>query len=173
MAIEAGDLRIFLSGGASNFDPAASLGGAVSTLDMIADAVVHNLFDAVPSGDLSGGNTDYRCYYIVNTSATETWYSGEVYIEEVTPSTDTQIDIGLDPVGVGDGVSTGVATTIGSDTTAPTGVTFTHTVGSPGLSIGNLAAGEVQAIWMRRVVSSSASAAPDDRVTIRHSGSDV
>ena len=173
--VQAGDLKPFLSGGATNINPDDSLGGVVSAYDIIPDGVMHNLFDAIPSADLSGGNTDYRCYYLKNTSPTETWVGGEVYIEDITPSADTQIDIGLDPAGVGDGVATGVATTIANDEAVPAAVVFTHTVGAPGLSIGDLDAGEVQAIWIRRVVTDpggGATAAPDDRATLRHTGSD-
>ena len=171
LMVQAGDLQHYLSGGAGNHDPAASLGGVISSYDIIPDGVRGNLLDAVTAAEASSGLTTYLCYYLKNTSTTETWVSGEVWIEMDVAST-TLIAIGLDPVGVGDGVSTGVAVVIANDTSVPAGVVFTSPSASPGLSIGNLDAGEVHAIWIRRTVLVSTSAAPDDRFTLRHSGSD-
>ena len=49
MAIAAGDINTYLSGGASNSDPDASLGGAKSSTEWTG-GTLHDLFDAV-SGD--------------------------------------------------------------------------------------------------------------------------
>jgi hypothetical protein len=167
MVVEAIDIEFRLSGGQSNFVPDDSLGGQISN-DQISYSIIENLFDNVSSGEASSGDTEYRCYYIINTSDTDS-ADFAVYIGVETPSADTQIDIGLDPAGVGDGISTGVATTIANESTAPAGVTFSHPtdVGSA-LSIGTLGPGDAQAIWVKRVVSSSAASSPRDDVSIRH-----
>jgi hypothetical protein len=172
MAIVAKDVKFYLSGGASNANPKAALGGVISSHDDIAVDILGALFDDVTSGEATSGTTEYRCYYVKNTSA-DTWFSAEVWIQSDTSSANTALAIGLDPVGNGDGVSTGVATTIANETTAPVGVTFTAPTGSPGLSIGNLTAGQVRAVWVRRIVSAGAAAAAEDRAILRHSGTDV
>lgn len=165
-------IEFYLSGGASNTAADGSLGGVISSYDIVPDALLRNLFDDVSSSEASAGDTEYRCYYVKNASA-YTWVGAEVWIGGETPSADTVLDIGLDPVGNGDGVSTGVATTIANESTAPAGVSFSHPTSSPGASIGNLAAGEVRAVWVRRTVSASATAAPSDLGLLTHSGSDT
>lgn len=170
--LETRHMQVYLSGGATNTNSAASLGGIKSTIDMLPDAVLKNLFDEIPQGHLAGGRTDYRCYYVFNDSGEHTWYNVEVYVQEETPSASTVVDIGLDPAGNGNGVSTGVATTVANDETAPGGVTFTHPTGSPGLIIGDLAPGTGRAVWAKRILSAGASAAPLDSTTLRHAGSD-
>lgn len=172
MAIKANELDLRLSGGASNINPASSLGGIISTHDVVAEAIVNNLFDSVSSAEATAGSTEYRCYYVKNTS-TSTWFSSEVWIQQDTSSATTNIDIGLDPAGAGDGVSTGVATTIVNETTAPAGVVFTHPTSSPGLNIGTLTAGQCQAIWVKRVVNAGTALTLRDTAILRHSGSDV
>lgn len=172
MAIVAKDVKFYLSGGASNANPKAALGGVISSHDDLALDIVGALFDDVTSAEATAGTTEYRCYYVKNTSASS-WYSVEVWIQADTSSASTSLAIGLDPVGNGDGVSTGVATTIANETTAPSGVSFTSPTGSPGLSVGTLAAGEVRAVWVRRTVNAGAAAAAEDRAILRHYGSDV
>ena len=171
MAIVAGDIDFFLSGGAANTDPDASLGGAISSTQ-ITDATVHNLFDVVASAESSAGDTEYRCFYVKNSHATLTLQNAVVYIQTNTPSTDTSVEIGLDLAGVGDGSTTGVADTIADESTAPSpAVTFSTADGSANsLAIGDIAAGQVQAIWVKRIVSASASAYNSDSVVIRVSG---
>jgi hypothetical protein len=65
--------------------------------------------------------------------------------------------IGLDTTGVTPHGQAGVqALTIANDTTAPAGVTFSApTTKATGLSIGNIAAGSVQAIWIRRTAANT------------------
>jgi hypothetical protein len=172
MAVTEEYIQCRLSGGDLNTQPPSALGGVMSESD-ITDAALDNLFDLVDSSEASAGDTEYRCYYIYNTHPTDSILTLKVFIEEETPSSDTVIDIGLDPAGVGDGKTTGVATTIANEGTAPSAVSFSHpTTYAGGLNIGTLAAGEAQAIWVRRTVSSSATAAPIDQAMIRHEGSD-
>ena len=162
------DIEYRYSGGAGNFTPDDSLGGVMSN-DQVPTAILQKLFDDVSSGEASSGDTEYRCYYVYNDNATDTVSTIRVYILEETPSADTVIDIGLDPAGVGDGVSTGVATTIANESTAPAGVTFSHPLTfAAGLDTGSLGPGEAQAIWVRRTVSSSAASSPRDDVVIAH-----
>ncbi len=170
MAPKLFDIEARLSVGAANFDPDSALGGVMSTL-VIPTALLLNLFDHVTSGELSAGDTEYRCYYIFNNHATDAWDTAKLYIQTDSPSSDSVLDIGLDAAGLGDGISTGVATTIVDESTAPGSVTFSHpTTFAGGLVLGDVAAGEGHAIWVRRIISSSGSSAPRDNVIIAHEG---
>lgn len=168
MAVVLKDIEYRYSGGAGNFTPDDSLGGVMSN-DQVPTAILQKLFDDVSSSEASSGDTEYRCYYIYNDNDTDSCNTVRVYILEETPSADTVIDIGLDPAGVGNGVTTGVATTIANESTAPSGVTFSHpTDFAGGLDVGTLGPGQAQAIWVRRTVSASASSSPRDDVVIAH-----
>lgn len=166
MAILSTDLQVFHSGGNANSDPNASLGGIVSATQ-ITDATLHNLFDQVESAEASAGDTEYRCFYFKNNHGSLALTSPSVYIDANTPSADSDIEIGLDPAGVGDGSSTGVATTIGAEGSAPAGVSFSQpSSGSPLALAGSLGAGQYQAVWVKRVISAAASAVNNDSCVI-------
>ena len=62
------------------------------------------------------------------------------------------MELGLDIAGVGDGVTTGVATTIATEDLVPANVVFSVPTPSTGLVIGDLGSGEVHALWVKRVV---------------------
>lgn len=163
MAVEPKDLRLRLSGGVSNFDPNASLGGVMSN-DEIQDSLLHNLFDLVTSTELSAGDTEYRCYYLINTHADDSIVGARVFVETVTPSADTIINIGLDPAGL-----SATATTIVNESTTPSGVSFSHpTTYATGLNIGVMGPGDYHAIWLQRIVSAAGTQAPWDQVVIQH-----
>lgn len=157
MPLSATDIKFYLSGGTSNTDPNLSLGGVISSTEIV-DNIDNNLFDDVTGDESASGDVEYRCIYIKNTHTTITLQNAVVYISQETPGDDI-IDIGLDPAGVGDGSTTGVATTIPDESTAPTGVTFSHpTTKATGLSIGDLAPGQCIAIWIKRTVPAGAAA---------------
>lgn len=161
MPIVTGDIKIRLSGGASNTDPNLSLGGAKSSTEAST-----NLFDNVSSAEASAGHTDYRCVYIHNNHGSLALQSAKVWIHSNTPSADTEVTIAL----AGEGVN-GTAETVANENTAPTGETFAlaATEGAA-LSIGNIPAGQHQAIWIKRVVGASAAAYTGDGFTIRVKG---
>lgn len=161
MAIVAGDIDFHHSGGSGNSDPNASLGGARATAQ-ITDATLHNLFDKVTGAESTPGDTEYRCLYVRNAHGSLTLEAAAVYIHTNTPSADSTIEIGLDPAGVN-----GTATTIANESAAPAGVTFsTPGSGSP-LSIGDIPAGQHQAIWVKRIISAAAAAVDSDAAIIR------
>ena len=164
MPITTADIKFFLSGGASNTDGDASLGGAISTTQ--ASSTANELFDIVTGNEASAGSTEYRCIYIKNDNATLTLFSTLVFIETNTPSTDTTVEIAL-----GTSAIDGTEQTIADETTAPSGTSFS-TAANEGaaLSIGDIPAGEHKAIWIKRIVSASASAYDADGVTIRVKG---
>ena len=165
MAITAGDIDFHLSGGAGNADPDAALGGVISATQL-TDASLHNLFDIVSSAEASAGDTEYRCIYVKNAHGSLALENAVVWIQTQTPSADTSVEIAL----AGEGVN-GTAETVANESTAPVGETFSAPgdVGSA-LAIGNIPAGQHQAIWIKRIVGAAATAYNSDSVVIRVQG---
>lgn len=168
MPIASADITYWLSGGIANTDPDASLGGARSTDPggEITSAVLNNVFDDVSGDEGAAGDVEYRCVYALNEHGTLTLQGPVLWIGAETPSGDSAVDIGLDPAGVN-----GTATTVGDESTAPAGVTFSHpTTKGTGISIGDIPAGQHQAIWIRRTIGAAAAAFNNDGPTIRVEG---
>src|SRR5512141_31104 len=106
-----------------------------------------NVFDTVTAAQALVGKTSYRCLYVLNKHASSTATAVKVWVAQSTPAGD-EIDIGLGTANIGS-----TEQTIGSETDAPSGVTFSHpmTYGSA-LSIGDIPAGSYKAVWQRRTV---------------------
>ena len=159
MPIVSTDIQYRLSGGASNSDPALSLGGVKSS------TAASNYFDDVSSAEASAGDTEYRCVYVHNNHGTLSLIGAKVFIQTNTPSSDTDVAIGL-----GSSAINGTEQTVADESTAPTGVSFSApTTFAGGLAIGDLAAGAHKAVWVRRTVNAGA-AAYADSFTLRVQG---
>lgn len=164
MAIVAGDLDFHLSGGSGNSDPNAALGGAISTTQI--GSSVHNLFDQVSGAESTAGDTEYRCFYVKNAHGSLTLQGAKIWIQSNTPSSGTAVRIAL-----GTSAVNGTEQTIGNESTAPSGVTWSTAADEANaLSIGDIPFGEHKAIWVERVVTAGASAYSDDQATIRVKG---
>ena len=152
------DIEYRLSGGASNNDPAASLGGAMSSVE----AVGSTLFDTVGSAEAAAGDTEYRCIYVLNNGATEAT-GCVIWIQANTPSADTTIAIALGGEG-----ENGTAETVANENTAPSGESFSSPASEgAGLSLGNLANGDRYPVWIRRAVTAGAAGVASDTFTLR------
>lgn len=164
MAIVAGDVKKYLSGGAANADPNASLGGAISSTEIVDDSL-NNLFALAPASEAEAGSTKYRAFFVKNTHATLTLKSAVIYISSNTPSGDTQVQIGL---ALEDGSP---IDTIANENTAPDPAVSFSTADGIGnaLSIGDLAPGASKGIWVKWVTNAGA-AAVNDEVTIAIKG---
>lgn len=175
MAITAADILFKLSVAAAagdttaQADPNASLGDQISTTQ-ITDATLHNLFDKVTGDDNAASDVEYRCFFVHNNHASLTWENVKVWISSETAG-GASAAIGLDPAGVtAKGLGSAQAAVIANEDTAPAGVAFTApTTKSTGLTIGDIAAGSVAAIWIRRTAANSA-ALDTDGVVIRCEG---
>lgn len=169
MPIVPSDIVFRLSGGASNTDPNASHGGAMSTVGggVITTDVLNNLWDDVSGAEASSGDTEYRCIYVENAVATAiTLQNAKIWISADTTSTDDEVDIGLDTAG-----KNGTAETEADEETAPANPTFSHpTTFETGLSLGNLDQNDNYPLWIRRTVNSSASAANANPYTLSVQG---
>lgn len=174
MAIVAADILFKLSvvaaaGNTTVGTPAGALGDQISTTQ-ITDATVGNLFDNVTGDENAASTVDYRCFFVHNAHATLTWETVKVWISSEVAG-GASVAIGLDPAGVtAVGLASAQAATIANELAAPAGVTFTApTTKGTGLTIGNVAAGSVAAIWVRRTAANNA-ALDNDGATIRCEG---
>lgn len=153
MPIISTDIQYRLSGGASNADPLASLGGVKSSVDSGP-----NLFDDVSSAESVAGRVEYRCVYIHNAHATESYLEPvKVWLSANTPSTTTTIEIG-----VGTAAINATEQTIANETTAPIGVTFSAPSSfATGLAVAAIPAGQHRSIWVKRTVNAGTAATAD------------
>jgi len=160
--ITTADIKYYLSGGASNTDPNASLGGVISTTELVDDTL-HNLFAKVGAAEALAGSTKYRALYIKNTNAASLTLQDIVaYISSQTTSGDTSIEIS-----VATEVSDATIQTIVNEDTAPTGQTYISATGvAEGQDMGDLAAGSYRGVWIKRIVTSGATAYGSDEATI-------
>lgn len=168
MAITATDIVWRLSGGASNTDPDAALGGAMSTVGggVIATGVDNNVFRDVTGQEASDGDIIYRGIYVENAHGSLTWQSVVLWVDSDTTSSDDEIDIALADEAVGVAMET-----IADEDTAPVGPTFTHpTTKGTGLSIGDIPFSDYKGIWLRRDVDPGASAVAGNSGSIRAEG---
>lgn len=171
MAITASDILFRLStqtGSAGNSQastPNASIGGYVSTT-ALTDATLNNLFDDVSGTENTALDVEYRCLFVYNSHATLAFQNVVVWI-------DSQVAGGAD---VAIGVDTTAASAVNAgapqalmpadENTAPSGVTFSTLAVNKGtgLSLGNIPATNVKAIWIRRTATNSAPLSNDGTV---------
>lgn len=154
MPIVASDIHYRLSGGSGNSAPASSLGGVMST----STDAGSNIFADITGAESAAGVTKYRGVYIYNGHGTLSYLAPRVWVNPDTPSADTDADVALATEAVGSDMAT-----IGSETTAPSGVTFANTAVSyaTGLTIADIPAGSRKGVWVKLVVNSGAAAAAD------------
>lgn len=168
MPIVASDIKFVVSGGASNVDPNAALGGAISTQagGIITTDVINNVWDDVSGAESSAGDIEYRAVFIKNTHGTLTYTAAKVWISSNTTSADDTVDIALADEGINNTIET-----IANESTAPVGPSFSApTSFATGLSLGNLAAGQAYGIWIRRTVTAGAQAANANPYTLSVQG---
>ncbi len=168
MAIVASDIEVRLSGGASNTNAAAALGGAMSTVagGILTTNVLNNLFDDVSGDESAAGDTEYRGVYIKNNHGSITWTSVYAWISSLTTSTGDEISIALADEGLNAAMET-----IGNESTAPVGPSFsTPTTKGTGLSLGSLPAGQYYGLWVKRVVTAGCAAKDNNAGTLSIEG---
>lgn len=152
MPITSSDIQYRLSGGASNADQNASLGGAKSS-----SSASSAIFDDVSSAESAAGDIEYRCVYVHNNHGSLTMQNTVIWIQSNTPSATTDVAIALG----GEGLN-GTAETVANENTAPVGETFSSpaTEGA-GLSLGSIPFGQHYPVWVRRTITAGTAAAAD------------
>lgn len=165
MPVTAYDIRFYLSGGSTNTDPNLSLGGPISQTEIVSGQL-NNLFDDVSAVESGAGDVEYRCIYIKNTHSVSSLVNARIWIDQDTLSTDDEIDIAIDPSGVG-----GTVPQLADESTAPPNVVFSHpTSYDTGLAIGDIGPGQYVPIWFRRTVQPGAQAFPNNTFSFRIRG---
>jgi hypothetical protein len=157
MAVLTSEIRLYKS-------TTSGYGGAITAIEVVS-GVLNNLFDDVTATEARDGWTEYRCFYIRNTSSTSNLVSPSIEIFSDTPSADTQMSIGI-----GTSAINGVEQIVFDDTTAPTGVSFTNIVNTQVLLGGTLTPNSFKAIWIRRVTTAGALALANDTAVLRVTG---
>ena len=163
--IQASDIKVYLSGGADNTDPNASLGGAISNTEL-TDDTLHNLFAKVSAAEAAAGSVKYRAVYVKNTHGTLTYEAAIAYISSQTTSPDTSAKISVASEG-----KNATIQTIANEDTAPIGQVFSTADGTPnGLALGDLAAGDYIGLWCERTVNAGAVAFGSDTLLVAARG---
>lgn len=147
-------LQLRLTGGASNSDPDASLGGVMSSSQLSATAM-NNLFDDVDNAERVAGDVEYRAIDIYNAGDAAATVV-KAFMDAITSNADTDLAFGLDSG----------TQSIADEDTAPTSVTFANYTSASKLSISDIAAGSAQRLWIRRTVGAGAANDNNDLGTI-------
>lgn len=137
----AAELVIYLTGGAANADPDASLGGVESS-EELSGTPLNNLFDDITPAEAEAGCTEYRALSIHN-DGDATAVGIELWFESQTTSADTAVTVGVD---------SGVQT-VANETTAPSApvIDFTAPTSGAPLSLSDILADGATRIWIKRV----------------------
>lgn len=148
---------------------AGSLGDQISTTQ-ITDATLNNLFDDITGDENAASEAEYRGYFVHNNHGSLSWQNVVVWLSaEVAGGAVAAISVdttGITAVGSG----TAQMKTIADENTAPATQTFSApTTKGTGLTVGSIAAGSVQGLWVRRTAANTA-AVNNDGVTIRFEG---
>ena len=160
MAIVASDILTRFSvaaaaGDTTSSTAATSLGDQVSTSAWTDGAT---LFDTVSGAENAASEAEYRCIFILNNHATLTAFSVVVYISAETAG-GASVALAIDNAAASaKGSGSTQAATIANEDTAPgtVGAFSSPTTPATGLSVGDLAAGQVRAVWIRRTTANSA-----------------
>ena len=156
--------------------PAGSLGKNAGW-GVIPSGTVHNLFDVVTGDEASAGDTEYRCFFVVNKHATLTWQAVKTWFVASGAggaNTEFGIDTTATTVSNYDGTQ---ALTIATEQDAPAGVTFyPDSSGNQWAKsttsgiIGDIPATYCKAVWLKRTVAAGVSAMNNDYIQIRVEG---
>ena len=156
----AATLILRLTGGASNNDPNASLGGVRSS-NAVSATAMNNLFDNVTPDETASGDVEYRAVDVYN-SGDATAESVTFYFDANTSSSDTVLAVATEASPVDSTLS------IADESTAPAGsLTFTEPTSGAKKSLPNIPAASGCRIWLRRTVSEGATNTASDTATMK------
>jgi hypothetical protein len=162
MPLAASDILLKLSttagasGNGQSGTPAGSLGKYASTTQL-SGTPLNNLFDTVTGAENTSLESEYRCIFVHNNHSTLQALDSVVWIAGETAG-GADITIGVDPTAASPvGATSAQAVQIVNENTAPAGVAFSKPLAAgSGLSLGNIPAGSVKAVWICRTTTNSA-----------------
>ncbi len=149
--------------------PDASLGKYISTTQWTG-GTLNDLFDDITGDENANSTVDYRCIFLHNAHGSLTLLNPVLWIASEV-SGGANIALGVDTTAASViGSSSAQAVTAATQTTAPSGVSFSSpTSKNTGLSLGDIPAGQCKGFWFRRTATNSA-ALNNDGVTIQVEG---
>lgn len=155
-----------LTGGASNSDPNASLGGVMSA-NQLSGTAMNNLFDDVQADEAVSGDTEYRAVDLYN-SGDAGAVSVSVWIHSQTSSPDTSVEIGHDATNNPHNAAASLET-IANEGVAPTSPVISFSAPTPGspIALPNIPAGQAVRLWIKRIVNAAAGNQANDTMTLR------
>jgi len=157
MPVSPSEIVLRLSGGPTNTDPDAAIGGAKSAT--AATPGQGGLFRDVTIAEAGAGVTLYRCFYVENTNPADVASAVGVFIASQSSSPDSVVEVGVGASGINS-----TETSIADEFTAPAGVSFSSAAANAttALAIGNLPPGEHGVVWFKLTVSPGAANDPAD-----------
>lgn len=132
-----------------------SIGGFMSSTQL-TDNTLHNLFDAITGDENAASDDEYRCIFIHNSNASSTaGPNGKLWISTDTVAGAADIALALDGTGVvAYNSASAQAERLANEDAIPSGESFTTPLSkSAGISVPNLAANQVIAVWLRRTAA--------------------
>lgn len=155
MPLNPNQIEFRLSGGPTNSNALASIGGEKSSTAISGNAAV--VFDKVASVESTAGDQEYRILYVHNAHPTLTLENAVAWLSANTASASTTIAIGA-----GASAINGTEPALANESAAPPGVTFSAaaTLGAA-VALGNIPPGQSKAIALRRTVTAGAGASND------------
>lgn len=176
MSVVAGDVHVRGSvtagaAGNSTAPPAAggNLGKYIPNADSV-DNVLNNLFPDTTGAENAASQVDYQCIFLYNANGVNTWIGVVAWISTEVAGGDS-IAIGVDPTASSAvGSAAAQAVQVANKNTAPAGVAFSSpTTQASGIAVGDIPAGQVKAIWIRRTAANT-SALANDGATLSYAG---
>lgn len=165
MVLSSSDLKMFLTGGTTNTNPALSRGGNVSSTEVITDTV-NNLFRRITESEASSGVTIYRCVALKNMDAGgATMRNVRFYMVLDTTSPDD-----LASYSYAQADKNTVETATADEFTAPTGskINFISARNrSGGLVLGDLAPNDYINVWLRYTANPGARIVNENSFKVR------
>lgn len=146
MSVLTADIKYYLTPNA-NSTPADSLGGAGYGDEI--PGTIHSIFGAVTPAEAIAGSVKYRAIGVKNTNVSLPLYDAVNYISIETSSVDDTIAVAYD---------TGTQSVADEDTapSAPVLSFSTPVTKETGIALGDIAAGALKRIWLRRTVTAGA-----------------
>lgn len=164
MSIVVSDIGMYLTGGSSNTNPNLSLGGNVSSTEVVSNQL-HKLFRRIDEGEASSGVTLYRCVAIKNKDPSLEMRNVAFYMVVDSKAADSLVLYSKAQAG-----KNVVETPVADEFTTPTGgnINFIAALNrSGGLSLGNLDAGDFINVWIKYIVQPGALPFPNDEWKMR------
>lgn len=174
MPLSQADIELRLSGGATNTNPNASLGGTMSSQVLITDEI-NNAWDDISGIEASIGDVEYRCFYVVNKSTQFYWRDVRIWVSQQTPSAteDVAIGLGVKPATATSGITFDEQLLVDESTT-PSGVAFStiSNNSADALSLNDIPPGYHKGIWVKRTVLPGTESKTDNYYVLRIEGTD-